>query len=75
MRLCLLVIFAVDVKVSFDSYKNGMTGSCTSKTLITTNPGQCDQVACTCVWIDKIAHIVHCVCVFFDLLIVVILYM
>ncbi|XP_019850370.1 PREDICTED: meiosis-specific with OB domain-containing protein-like [Amphimedon queenslandica] len=32
------IVFAVDVKVSFDSYKNGMTGTCTSKTLITTNP-------------------------------------
>lgn len=32
------IIFAVDVKVGFDQYRNTMTASCTSKTIVTTNP-------------------------------------
>ena len=33
------VIFAVDVKASFDTYRNCMTAVCDQKTLIITNPG------------------------------------
>lgn len=33
------VIFAVDVKTSFNSYSNSMIASCDQKTIITTNPG------------------------------------
>ena len=33
------VIFAADVKVSFDSYRNSMVATCNQKTIITTNPG------------------------------------
>ena len=32
------VIFAVDVKVSFDTYRNTMVASCDQKSIITTNP-------------------------------------
>ena len=33
------VIFAADVKVTFDSYRNCMVGTCNQRTVITTNPG------------------------------------
>ena len=36
------VIFAADVKVSFDSYRNSMVATCDQKTIITTNPGASD---------------------------------
>eukprot|EP00731_Ephydatia_muelleri_P029149 Em0020g793a len=32
------VIFAVDVKVSFDTYRNSMVATCDQKSIITTNP-------------------------------------
>lgn len=32
------IIFASDVKVSFDSYRNSMVATCNQKTIITTNP-------------------------------------
>ena len=37
--LNLIVIFAVDVRVSFDSYRNCMIATCNQKSIITTNPG------------------------------------
>lgn len=36
---CSTVIFAVDVKAYFDSYRNCMSAVCDQKTLIITNPG------------------------------------
>ena len=33
------VIFAADVKVTYDTYRNCMIGTCDQKTLIITNPG------------------------------------
>ena len=35
----LIVIFLVDVKVTFDEFKQSMIGTCDQKTIITTNPG------------------------------------
>lgn len=34
------VIFAADVKVTFDEYKKAMIGTATANTIITTNPGR-----------------------------------
>jgi len=33
------VIFLVDVKMTFDEFKQSVTGTCDHKTIITTNPG------------------------------------
>lgn len=34
------VIFAADVRISFDKFRNSMTATVISKTIITTNPGK-----------------------------------
>ena len=34
------VIFAADVRISFDKFRNSMTAAVISKTIITTNPGK-----------------------------------
>ena len=34
------VIFATDVRISFDKFRNSMTATVISKTIITTNPGK-----------------------------------
>ena len=39
MCYCATVIFLVDVRVSFDEFKQSMIGICDQKTIITTNPG------------------------------------
>lgn len=37
------VLFIADAKISFDSFRNGMTASVNSKTIITVNPGKISQ--------------------------------
>ena len=37
--ICVVVIFLVDVRVTFDEFKQSMIGICDQKTIITTNPG------------------------------------
>lgn len=34
------VLFIADAKISFDSFRNGMTATVNSKTVITVNPGK-----------------------------------
>lgn len=34
------VLFIADAKISFDSFRNGMVATVTSKTIITINPGE-----------------------------------
>lgn len=40
--LCLLsVIFAADVKITFNEFRSSMVASTSSKTLVTVDPGEC----------------------------------
>ena len=39
VMISITVLHAVDVKVTFDSYRNCVTAVCDQKTLIITNPG------------------------------------
>ena len=39
MRYSLAVIFAADVKVTFDDYRKTMVSTASSKTIFTVNPG------------------------------------
>ena len=38
--ISVLVLFAADVKVTFDNYKKGMIATADSKTIFTMNPGE-----------------------------------
>lgn len=37
------VLFIADAKISFDSFRNGMTATVNSKSIITVNPGKISQ--------------------------------
>ena len=67
--LNLIVIFAVDVRVSFDSYRNCMIATCNQKSIITTNPGM-DATRTLYVYVINkngyVSAIYTCTCMYYD---------